>query len=312
MAGFILKRVLSSVPTLFGVLTLVFLLIRVVPGDPALAILGDNASEQALQSFREQMGLNEPIWKQYLSFLGELAKGSLGNSMVTGDPVFGTVLKVLPHTLQLTIFALFIGVIFGVPLGIWSAIRRDSWVDYTCRVVSLVGISFPSFLIAIVLILLFAIEIPLFPVISNPDGTFGSNIYNLVLPGMSLGLIMTAFVMRTARSSYLNVSSEDYIRTAKSKGTPRRIIILRHALRNALIPIVTVVGLYMGLLIGNSVLTEIVFNRPGLGKLIVLSLNLRDYATLQGLMIVYAFMVVLVNLLTDLTYGLFDPRVTYS
>ncbi len=312
MAGFILKRILSSVPTLFGVLTLVFLLVRVVPGDPALAILGDNASEQALQAFREQMGLNEPIWQQYLSFLAQLASGSLGNSMVTGDPVFGAVLKVLPHTLQLTVFALFIGVIFGVPLGIWSALRRDTWVDYTCRLVSLVGISFPSFLIAIVLILLFAIEIPLFPVISNPEDTVASSLYNLVLPGMSLGLIMTAFVMRTARSSYLNVSSEDYIRTAKSKGTPRHIIIFRHALRNALIPIVTVVGLYMGLLIGNSVLTEIVFNRPGLGKLIVLSLNLRDYSMLQGLMIVYAFMVVLVNLITDLTYGLFDPRVTYS
>lgn len=312
MFSFILKRVLSSIPTLFGVLTLVFLLVRVVPGDPAIAILGDNASEQALQAFREQMGLNEPLLNQYFDFLKQLLSGSLGTSMVTGEPVFNSVLEVLPHTLQLTVFALFIGVLFGVPLGIWSAIRRDTWVDYAFRVVSLIGISFPSFLIAIVLILLFAIEVPLFPVISNPDGSFVSGLYNLVLPGMSLGLIMTAFVMRTARSSYLNVSSEDYIRTAKSKGTPRHLIVTRHTLRNALIPIVTVVGLYMGLLIGNSVLTEIVFNRPGLGKLIVLSLNLRDYATLQGLMIVYAFMVVLVNFLTDLTYGLFDPRVTYS
>lgn len=312
MTAFILKRLLSSIPTLFGVLTLVFLLVRVVPGDPAIAILGDTASEQALQAFREQMGLNEPLWTQYLAFLGQLLTGSLGNSMVTGEPVFSTVLDVLPHTLQLTAFALFIGVLFGVPLGVWSALRRDTWVDYTCRVISLIGISFPSFLIAIVLILIFAIELPWFPVISNPQGSVGSSLYNLVLPGMSLGLIMTAFVMRTSRSSFLNVSSEDYVRTAKSKGTPRRIVILRHTLRNALIPIVTVVGLYMGLLIGNSVLTEIVFNRPGLGKLIVLSLNLRDYATLQGLMIVYAFMVVLVNLLTDLTYGFFDPRVTYA
>lgn len=312
MAGFIFKRILSSIPTLFGVLTLVFLLVRVVPGDPAIAILGDNASEQALQAFREQMGLNEPLWAQYMEFLGQLLSGSLGTSMVTGEPVFSTVLKVLPHTLQLTFFALFIGVLFGVPLGVWAAIRRDSWVDYALRIVSLVGISFPSFLIAIVLILIFAIELPWFPVISNPEGSVTSGLYNLVLPGTSLGLIMTAFVMRTTRSSFLNVASEDYIRTAKSKGTPRRIVIIRHTLRNALIPIVTVVGLYMGLLIGNSVLTEIVFNRPGLGKLIVLSLNLRDYATLQGLMIVYAFLVVSVNLLTDLTYGFFDPRVSYS
>lgn len=312
MAGFFFRRILSSIPTLFGVLTLVFVLVRIVPGDPAIAILGDSASEQALQSFREQMGLNEPVWNQYLAFLGQLLHGSLGTSMVTGEPVFSTVLEVLPHTLQLTFFALFVGAVVGIPLGIWAAIRRDTWVDYSCRVISLIGISFPSFLIAIVLILLFAIEIPLFPVISNPEGTIASSFYNLVLPGTSLGLIMMAFIMRTARSSYLNVASEDYIRTAKSKGTPRRLIILRHTLRNALIPIVTVVGLYMGLLIGNSVLTEIVFNRPGLGKLIVLSLNLRDYSTLQGLMIVYAFLVVLVNLITDLTYGLFDPRVTYS
>lgn len=312
MIQFIIKRILSSIPTLWGVLTLVFLLIRVVPGDPALAILGDAASEQSLRAFRERMGLNEPLWDQYVDFLTQIFSGSLGTSMMTGEPVLSTVFRVLPHTLELAAFAIAIGVAFGVPLGIWAALRRDTWIDYLCRLVSLVGLSFPSFLTAILLILLLAIEIPLFPVISNPEGGILSRLYNLALPGFSLGLIMVAYIMRTARSSMLNVLSEDYIRTAKSKGTPRRIIVMRHALKNALIPIVTVVGLYMGLLIGNAVLTEIVFNRPGLGKLIVLSLNQRDYSTLQGLMVVFAFMIVLINLITDLAYGFIDPRVTYS
>ncbi|MEO9458815.1 MAG: ABC transporter permease [Lentilitoribacter sp.] len=312
MLNFIFKRILSSIPTLFGVLTLVFLLVRVVPGDPALAILGDAASEEALQAFRERMGLNAPLWDQYLSFLGQIISGSLGYSMTTGEPVLTTVLRVLPHTIELTLFAIFIGVIFGVPLGIWAALKRDTWVDYVCRIVSLIGLSFPSFLTAILLILVLAIYFPIFPVISNPGNSASSHLYNLILPGLSLGLIMTAYVMRTARSSILNVLSEDYVRTAKSKGIPRSVILIRHVLKNAMIPIVTVVGLYMGLLIGNSVLTEIVFNRPGLGKLIVLSLSQRDYATLQGLMIIYAFLVVLINLITDLAYGLFDPRVTYS
>lgn len=312
MIQFIFRRILSSIPTLFGVLTMVFLLVRVVPGDPALAVLGDAASEQALQAFRERMGLNDPLWNQYLEFMKQILTGSLGNSMVTGEPVLSTVFKVLPHTIQLAAFAIVVGVVLGVPLGIWAALRRDTWIDYLFRVISLVGLSFPSFLTAILLILLLAIEIPLFPVVSAPGGSFLSNLHNLVLPGLSLGLIMTAYIMRTARSSMLNVLTEDYIRTAKSKGTPTRIIIWRHAFRNALIPIMTIIGLYMGLLIGNSVLTEIVFNRPGLGKLIVLSLTQRDYATLQGLMVVCAFMVVLINLLTDIAYGFFDPRVTYS
>ena len=312
MVFYLLRRLASAIPTLFGVLTLVFVLIRVVPGDPAMAILGDSASEQALQAFRDRMGLNEPLLGQYLSFLGEIATGGLGVSMVTGEPVLASVLEVLPHTMELAVAAIFVGILFGVPFGVAAALNRNSAVDYVFRVVSLLGLSFPAFLTAILLILWLAIEIPLFPVISNPEGGLLTRLYNLVLPALSLGLIMVAYVMRTTRSSMLEVLGEDYIRTARAKGTPRRRIVYTHALRNALIPIVTVVGLYLGLLFGNAVLTEIVFNRPGLGKLIVLSLNQRDYAMLQGLMVVYAFIVVIINLITDITYGLFDPRVTYS
>ena len=312
MAFYLLRRVVSAIPTLFGVLTLVFILIRIVPGDPAMAILGDSASEQALQAFRERMGLNAPLISQYLTFLGQIASGGLGVSMVTGEPVLASVLEVLPHTMELAVASILVGVALGVPLGIAAALNRNSAVDYVFRVVSLLGLSFPAFLTAILLILWLAIEVPLFPVISNPEGGLFNRLHNLALPALSLGLIMVAYVMRTTRSSMLEVLGEDYIRTARAKGTPRRRIVYTHALRNALIPIVTVVGLYLGLLFGNAVLTEIVFNRPGLGKLIVLALNQRDYAMLQGLMVVYAFIVVVINLITDITYGFFDPRVTYS
>lgn len=309
MAGFILRRLLSTIPTLLGVLTIVFVMIRIAPGDPALAILGDNASQEALDAFRERMGLNVPMWVQYLDFLRGIARGSLGESMISGTPVLTSILEVLPYTLELALGAVFFGVAIGTPLGIMAALKRNGWLDYLLRVVSLVGLSFPAFLTAILLILWLAIDWRLFPVISTPTGGIGDRLYNLFLPALSLGLIMVAYVMRTARSAMLDVLGEDYIRTARAKGAPMRRLVLHHALRNALIPIVTVIGLYFGLMIGNAVLTEIIFNRPGLGKLIVLALNQRDYSTLQGLMVFSAFLVVMVNLLTDIAYGLVDPRV---
>lgn len=312
MGAYIMGRLLSAIPTLFGVLVIVFVLIRIAPGDPALAILGDNASQQALDAFRERMGLNEPIWVQFVDFLRQIASGSLGESMVSGKPVLGSVFEVLPYTLELAFASILIGTLIGLPLGIVAALNRDGWVDNILRVLSLLGLSFPAFLTAILLILWLAIEVPLFPVISNPEGDIGSRLYNLFLPAFSLGVILVAYIMRTTRSSMLDVLGEDYIRTAKAKGSPHRRLVYHHALRNALIPIITVIGLYFGLMIGNAVLTEIVFNRPGLGKLIVLSLNQRDYTTLQGLLVITAFMIVIVNLLTDLAYGLVDPRVKFK
>lgn len=309
MSGFITKRLLSTIPTLFGVLVIVFVMIRVAPGDPALAILGDNASQEALDAFRDRMGLNDSMLVQFGRFLSDLAQGSLGTSMVSGKPVVTSVMEVLPYTLELALGAIFFGIIIGLPLGIISALWRNGWLDYFLRVVSLLGLSFPAFLTAILLILWLSIEWRIFPVISSPTGGPIDRIYNLILPALSLGVIMVAYIMRTARSAMLDVLGEDYIRTARAKGAPGRRLILHHALRNALIPIVTVVGLYFGLLIGNAVLTEIIFNRPGLGKLIVLSLNQRDYTTLQGLMVISAFLIVIVNLLTDICYALVDPRV---
>jgi ABC-type dipeptide/oligopeptide/nickel transport system permease component len=304
MLGYILKRLLLAIPTLFAVLTIVFVLARVLPGDPAQTILGDQASEEALVNMRHRLGVDKPIGAQYVDFLVNAVRGEWGNSLVTGKPVVEEVRNVLPYTIYLTVTSIVLGALIGVPLGVWSALRRNTWVDYVARIGSLLGLSFPAFVSAILLLLAFAIELRWFPVIST-----GQGLRSLALPAVNLGIIMAAYVTRVTRSSMLEVLGEDYIRTARAKGVPTRAVIWRHAFRNGLIPVVTVVGLYLGILIGNSVLTEIVFNRPGLGKLIVSALNQRDYTVLQGMMVVYAFAIVLVNLLTDLTYGFIDPRV---
>lgn len=313
MLRFTARRLLFAVPTLLAVMTMVFVLVRIVPGDPAQTILGDQASAEALQMMRERLGLDRPLWAQYLEFMGGALTGDWGQSMVTGKPVLSEILRVLPYTLELTLASLVIGAVIGVPLGAWSALHRNEWIDYVTRVGSLLGLSFPAFVSAILLLIAFSIQLRWFPVISGGGrATFSEWALSLALPAINLGLIMAAYITRVTRSSMLGALGEDYIRTARAKGVPMRVIVWRHAMRNALIPVVTVVGLYLGILIGNSVLTEIVFNRPGLGKLIVGALGQRDYTLLQGLMVIYTFVIVVVNLLTDLTYGLIDPRVKYQ
>jgi ABC-type dipeptide/oligopeptide/nickel transport system permease component len=313
MIKYTLKRLALSLPSLLAVLTLVFVMVRIVPGDPAMVVLGDQASPEALTAMREKLGLDQSIPKQYLSFMSTALQGDLGLSLVSGKPVITEILNVLPHTIDLTIAGLIVGVVFGLPFGVLSAVRRNSWIDYLTRTVSLLGLSFPAFYSAILLLLVFSLQLGLFPVLSEPDlSNWGQRLHYLILPGINLGLIMMAYVTRATRSSLLDVLREDYVRTAKAKGVPGLIVLYRHALRNALIPIVTVIGLYLGVLIGNSVLTEIVFSRPGLGRLILIALDQRDYTLLQGLMVVYAAMIVLINLITDLTYGLLDPRLKHA
>jgi ABC-type dipeptide/oligopeptide/nickel transport system permease component len=310
MPRYIARRLLLAVPTLLMVLTVVFVLIRIVPGDPALTILGDQASQEAIRELRTRIGLDQPLYVQYADFLGHAIRGDLGNSMVSGQPVLKQVWEVMPYTAELTVAAIVLGVVIGLPCGVLAATRRNRFPDYVTRIVSLLGLSFPSFVSAILLILVFAIYLGWFPVITASDLSHPlTRMRNLVLPAVCLGAIMAAYVTRVTRSSMLAVLGEDYVRTARAKGLPRGVIVWRHALRNALIPVSTVVGLYLGILIGNSVLVEVVFARPGLGKLIVGALSQRDYTLLQGLMVVYAFIIVLVNLLTDLTYALVDPRV---
>jgi peptide/nickel transport system permease protein len=313
MLLYLVKRLGFAVVTLLSVLTLIFLMVRILPGDPVLMILGDQASPESIVALRQRLGLDQAIGTQYLQFLTNALKGDLGNSMVTGRPVSQEVLSVLPYTLELTFASLFIGLLLGVPTGVWAAVKRNKVADYVLRFVSLLGLSLPGFVSSIVLLIVFAINLRWFPVISA-GGAEGlvNRLWQMTLPVISLALIMMAYITRVTRSAMLEVLSQDFIRTARAKGAKPRVVIWRHALGNCLIPISTVVGLYLGILIGNSVLTEIVFSRPGLGKLILTALSQRDYTLLQGMVVVYTLIVVLVNLATDLTYGLFDPRVQYK
>jgi peptide/nickel transport system permease protein len=309
MLAFLLRRIALALVTGFVVLTLVFIIVRVLPGDPAQVILGDVASEESLAALRTRLGLDQPLLAQYFDFIGGAVVGDWGVSMVTGRPVIGEIMTVLPWTLELTAVSLLLGALAGIPLGVWAAVNRNRVIDYGVRVVSLLGLSFPAFVSAIILLLAFAIQVRWFPVISAGSGSVGAWFQAITLPALSLGLIMAAYITRVTRSAMLEVLSEDYVRTAHAKGVPWRRVVSRHALRNALIPIITVIGLFLGIQIGNSVLTEIVFNRPGLGKLIVGALNQRDYTMLQGMMVIYTLIVVFINMLTDITYGLVDPRV---
>jgi ABC-type dipeptide/oligopeptide/nickel transport system permease component len=312
MLHYVARRILQSVPILFVVLTLVFVIARILPGDPAVAALGDYASREAVQALREKMGLNAPIWVQYFRFLRDLCHGNLGKSIITGYPVGRQLIRVLPYSLELTFSAILFGFFLGIPLAIPAAVRRNSFIDYFNRVFSLLGLSIPAFYLGILLMLLFSIQFKWFPVVGGGDlSNLSSNLRHLFLPALSLGLIMTAYVTRMTRSSLLNILREDYVRTARSKGLSERAVLFKHALKNALIPIVALGGVYAVVLIGSSVMTEIVFSRPGLGSLMVGAIKQRDYTTLQSVMVFYSVIVVALNLMTDLIYGLIDPRIQY-
>lgn len=307
---FIAVRVLTIIATLLAVITLIFFVVRLAPGDPAMAALGEDASPAAVAELRHELGLDRSLPVQYLRYLADLIQGEFGESLVSRRPVLEQIVAVFPYTLELTFAAVLLGVVLGVPAGAACALWRNSWIDYLGRIVSLAGLSVPAFFSAILLILVFALGTGWFPVITELDLSHPlDRLRNLALPALSLGMLMTAYVSRATRSAMLEVLNEEYIVTARAKGVPQRAIVFRHALRNALIPIVTVVGLYLGLLIGNSVLTELVFNRPGIGRLIVTAIEQRDYTLLQGVMVVFAMCIAAANLLTDVAYTVVDPRV---
>lgn len=313
MFGYAVRRIVLSIPTLLAVATLVFILVRVLPGDPATAALGDSANAEAVRALQEEMGLNAPLWAQYVRFIGGFFRGDLGKSLITRYPIAPQVIRVLPYTLELTFAGILFGYLLGVPLGISAAIRRNRTVDYVNRIFSLLGLSVPAFYLGILLMLLFSVKLRLFPAVGGGDiSDLWDNLYHLFLPGITLGLIMTAYLTRMTRSCLLEILQEDYVRTAQSKGLCKRVVLYKHALRNALIPIVALGGLYAVALIGSSVMTEIVFSRPGLGKLMIGAIKQRDYTTLQSVMVIYTLMVVILNLLTDLVYGWIDPRIKYS
>lgn len=313
MFRYTIRRSLWAIPTMFGVLLFIFVVMRVLPGDPAYAILGEEAPPEALEEFRRSWGLNDPLWLQFTKYISGLLEGDLGVSMANRRPILPQILRALPYTLDLTVAGLAIGLLLGVPLGVITARHRNTGLDYSARVVSLVGLSTPSFYLGILLIFFFAYKIRLFPVIGAGTLTDPwSRLHHLALPALSVGLSMTSYITRVTRSAFLEIINADYVRTARAKGLRERVVMYKHALRNALIPVVSVVGIYVGILIGSSILVTIVFNRPGLGKLMVGAITSHDYTMLQAIMTMYAGIIVMVNLLTDLMYAVVDPRIQYD
>ncbi len=312
MLKYIAQRLAFSIPVFLGVATIVFLVVRVIPGDPAVAALGDYASKEAVDALRQRMGLNESLPVQYVHFLASLVRGDLGKSMITGSPIRDDIAHALPYTIELTVLAILIGTFLGVPIGVYTAIRRNRMADYIGRVLSLTGLSVPAFYLGILLILLLAIQFNWLPATGGGGmDDLRENLSHLILPALTLGLVMTASVARLARSAMLNVLRQDYVRTARAKGLKERVVHLRHALRSALIPIVSVTGIWAVSLIGDSVTVEVVFARPGLGKMMVGAILQRDYTALQSIMVIYTGFVVVINLMIDLVYGWVDPRIRH-
>ena len=313
MKMYIIKRILSALVIMWAVATIVFFAMRVVPADPAYVVLGNYATEEALQAFRHDMGLDRPLWDQYVDFIGRLVRGDLGRSMITNRPIGEQIWMLFPYTFNLAVCSTLLGAIIGIPLGVWAAIRKNSAVDYISRIVALAGFSFPAFYLGVLLLLVFSVELGWFPVIHQVrTGTLAEHIQKLILPAMSLGLIQASYVTRLTRSSMLEALNEDYVRTAFAKGLRPKRVYFKHVLKNIMIPVITAIGLYMGTILGGAILTETVFNRPGLGKLLVGAISQRDYNMIQSGLVVFAFIVVIVNLLVDLTYSLFDPKVKYE
>jgi ABC-type dipeptide/oligopeptide/nickel transport system permease component len=313
MLAYFIRRILISIPTLFIVFTITFVLVRIAPGDPAEVRLGDYASKQSVEALRHNMGLDKPMLSQYLDALTGLVRLEFGRSMLNGRPISADLMRVLPYTLELSLAGILFGILFGIPIGVYSALKRNTFSDYIGRTFSLLGLSIPGFYLGILLMLVLSIKLPIFPVVGGGDFyDLGDNLYHLFLPGLTLGLIMTAYVTRMARSAVLNALNEDYVRTARAKGLTERRVIYKHLLRNALLSITALLGVYAIVLTGGSVMVEIVFSRPGLGKMMIGALKQRDYTTLQSVMTTFAFIVILINLVTDLLYGLVDPRVRYK
>jgi len=310
---YIIRRFLWMIPTLWFIVTIVFFAMHLLPGDPAIAILGEHATAEALAKLREQLGLDRPLILQYISFLENLIKGDLGTSLSNNKPVSQLILRMLPYSIELSLSAILISICIGIPIGILSALKRNRLIDYVGRTLALMGFSTPSFYLGILLLLLFSLKLDLFPMIGvGETGNLGSRLYHLILPAFSLGLVNASMVMRMTRSALLETLNEDYIQTARSKGLREMKVIYKHALRNALIPVIAVIGVYIGVTMGTAVLTEIVFNRPGIGKLLVGAVYNRDYPTIQGTLVVFAAFIAVVNLLTDLSYGITDPRIRYE
>ncbi|OUN01679.1 MAG: peptide ABC transporter permease [Firmicutes bacterium ZCTH02-B6] len=306
MSQYILRRLALVLPVLVGVSIVVFSMVRLIPGDPARVMAGEAASEEVVEMIRQQLGLNEHPVVQYWIFLKNLFRGDLGRSTLSRLPVLDEITAALPGTLQLAVASMVIATALGVTTGLLSAVRPNSWVDALSMFIALVGVSMPVFWLGLMLMLLFSLHLGWFPTAGH--GTWR----HLVLPSITLGLSSAAIIARMTRSSMLEVLRQDYVRTARAKGVPERGVVLRHAFRNALIPVVTVMGLQFGNLLGGAVLTETVFAWPGIGRLMVGAITARDYPVVQGAVLTVAVGFILINLLVDVLYAYIDPTIRYD
>lgn len=300
---FLLRRLLSFCIVIFGVLLLTFLLIHVVPGDPVEVMLGESASTADRVQLRSDLGLNQPLLQQFGSYISKLAHGDFGQSIHTKKPIIELIKARYPATLKLALLSLLIGVVIGVPLGIYAALKANHWQDFVVMIVSVRLSAMPAFWLGPILMLIFAVWLGWLPVSGMEGGA------SIVLPAITLGFGLSAILTRMTRTSLLEVLHEDYVRTARAKGLSERVVILRHALRAALLPIITIVGLQMGSLLAGTVITETIFSWDGIGRLLVESIEKRDYPVTQACVLVVALSYVLVNLCTDIFYRLADPRV---
>ncbi|MDB5585752.1 MAG: dppB [Devosia sp.] len=308
MGRYLLIRLADAIPTIFLVLLLVFIAMRILPGDPAIAALGDMATAEQLQMFREKMGLNAPLWMQFINFVWGVLTLNMGTSMMSNQSVVGLVLYNLPYTIELTLVAMLMGLTAGVPLGVLAATHRNKLPDSGVRVFSLIGYAVPDFYLGALLLIVFALNLHWFPINGGGEG-FVDRMYHVFLPALTLAMVKAAFIGRLTRTSLLEVLSKDYIRTARAKGAKENRVIYRHGLRNALLPLTTGLGLSLLATLSGSVAIEMVFNRPGIGKLLIGAIAERDYAVIQGGVVVFAMFVVVINLLMDLLYIVVDPRI---
>ena len=331
MVGFLLRRLVTLVPVLLLVLVIVFSLVRIIPGDPAVTLLGPGATNQQIAALRLQLDLDQPLPQQFLDYAGGVLRGNLGTSLKTGNPVSQEIMSRLPATMELAICATLVAILFGVPIGVLSATRANSIFDHFTRVMSLVGVSMPAFLLALLLQLVFATYLGWLPVsgrlspyivtrtvtgfavldgmlTGDPEASW-SALQHLVLPTAVLAAFLAATLGRFLRNTMLEVMTEDYIRTARAKGLSRRHVVWGHGVRNSLLPALTVVGLQFAEMLGGAILTETIFAWPGIGRFMFEAIKNRDYPVIQGTTLVFALLFVLVSVAVDLLYGVFDPRV---
>jgi len=331
VVGYVFRRILSTVPVLLGVSILVFSFIHMIPGDPALAMLGERATDENIARVRASLGLDKPVWQQYLIYMGRVLRGDLGTSILRGDSITKELLTRFPATVELSVTAMLLALLFGIPAGVFSAVKRNSWFDNGTMLLSLAGVSMPIFWLGLMMQTLFSVILRWFPTSAQLTATIefksathfvlidaiaqGNGVvlvdylHHLVMPAFALSTIPLATIARMTRSSMLDVLGQDYVRTAWAKGLRFSTVVLKHALRNALLPIVTVGGLLVGRLMAGAILTETVFSWPGIGRWLFDSIGARDYPIVQGVTLFVTSVIVLVNLLVDISYGFLDPRI---